>query len=159
MSRELSSGNHSVVRLALLVAVLVGCAGAQPGSATERGDAARILCEADCRRELRCGHDNPSCLPRCAGLPVQQPPVWSTSWAREVGSCIDQSTCGAQEACVFATSRRTSASAACFDAVSAEHRFCPVLNGLTDDAAERARRCYETGRDRVDRCRPRFDWK
>ena len=142
--------------------MLVACGAAQPGSDHDRGDAARILCEADCRRELRCGHDDPTCLPRCAGLPVRQPPVWSTGWAREVGGCIDKSTCAhdADEACVFATSHHTSAAEACFAAAASEHRTCPVLNGLTDDAAEKARRCYEGGGDRGgDDCMPSFDWK
>jgi len=135
---------------------VIACSASQHGSG-ETGDAAKIVCEAMCRRELRC--DQRDDCARCASLPVRNPPVWSVGWAREVAACMDRSTCAhdADESCAF-TSRRTRAAEAC----AAFHGDkCVVLEGLTPDADARVTACYQQtnpfGAD--DPCRPDFDWK
>jgi hypothetical protein len=135
------------------IILVMACGASQHGGADDRGDAARILCEAECHHDARCG--NPPDCGRCATLPVRTPPVWSAGWAREVGACMEAAACShdADEACVFATSRRTRAAVACVDA---HDRLCPVLQGLTPAADARVTACYQAGRDD---CMPPMDWK
>ena len=136
----------------VLCLVIAACGSSQHGD-NESGDAARIICEAECHREVRCGHDY-ECQ-RCEKLPVRNPPVWSAGWAREVAACMDKSSCAhdADEACVV-TARRTKAAEAC----AAKHdRMCVVLDGLTPRADAEVTACYERGDGGS--CRPPFDWK
>jgi hypothetical protein len=138
------------VRIA--IALLLACGSSQPGSAPETGDAARIICEGECKHDARCG--NPPDCARCATLPVRTPPVWSSSWAREVAACIERAPCthDAEESCIY-TSRRTKAAVACADA---HDGMCAVLEGLTPEADARITACYQRHEDN---CRPEFDWK
>jgi hypothetical protein len=143
---------------ALVIIAIAGCASSQSGSHSDDGDAARIICIAECQRFQRCGHDQPTCMPRCARLTVRNPAVWSADWARDVASCIATTECehDSEERCVFATTRHTEAADVCF-ASGDRAKLCPVLNGLTPDSTEHVRACYLAGGG--ERCVPRLDWK
>jgi len=142
----------------LVIAVVVSCSGSQPGTRADDGDAARIVCEAECHHREGCHHDKPACMSRCATLPVRSPPVWSAAWAREVGACVTSASCDhdSEEACVFSTTRHTPAADACTSA-DAGRKICPVLNGLTPAASDRVLACYQGGGG--DSCTPPLDWK
>ncbi len=139
--------------------LLAACASSPPhaNAASDAGDAARIICAAECSHEQRCAHNDPECPGRCAKLPVRHPAVWSAAWAGDIARCFAAASCehDADELCVFATSRHTAATDACYASTASERRMCPVLNGLTADAAERARACFAGRRRR----RPPADWK
>jgi len=151
-----------------LAASLVACAG--PGGAgggdstarpPERGDAANTICRAECHRNQRCGDPGSAeCLARCATLPVRDPAVWSGAWATEVASCIEAADCGhdREERCVFATTRRTEAAAACLRAAvgGKQQARCVVLQGLTPFGEQQVRACQAAGGDP---CAPPYDWK
>jgi len=143
-----------------------GKGGAQSTSDDDdrRGDAARILCEAECRRDGRCHVGDPStaCFARCQSLPVRDPPVWSAAWATEVAGCIDASACDhdADEQCVFAVHHRSRSAEDCTAKGPAYARAsdCVVLQGLAHGADDRVRACIASGAS-FDRCAPDYDWK
>jgi hypothetical protein len=147
------------LRACAIVASLAACAGA--AGRDSAGNAAQIICAAECRRSLRCGQQDLECPGRCDRLPVRRPAVWSASWADEIAHCFDTSSCAhdAEEGCVFATARRTHAAQSCASAAKMERRLCPVLNGLTDDASNRVDTCFAGDKVPPDTCLPEFDWK
>ena len=157
-----------VMLLALVVAT--GCAASKkggagaPGADESRGDAARIICEAECRRDERCHPDAPAaeCFARCPTLPVRQPPVWSAGWASEVAHCIDLAACAhdAEEGCVLASARHTALGDTCqaqAETPKAQRR-CGVLQGLTPAAEQQVQGCLRAGQT-IDACTPEYDWK
>lgn len=146
-----------------------GCAAAVPrgpdlaGVDESRGDAAKILCEAECRRELRCdGEPSEPCLARCAQMPVRTPPIWSARWATEVASCVDSAGCGhdADEVCVLSTHHHSQVGDTCRAEAQKlnDQPRCAVLQGLTPAGEEQMRACLAAGKD-VDACTPPYDWK
>ena len=162
----------------VFVGAIVACASACVGSGAgrkgsgssapavdeERGDAARIVCEAECRRDARCNVGEPSaqCFARCPTLPVRKPPVWSAAWATELAACIDAASCDhdADEACVFAPKHRSQSGEACMARVPAYARAsdCVVLQGIAPASDDAVRACIEAGHP-FDRCAPDYDWK
>ena len=84
-----------------------------------------------------------------------------TAWAGEVARCNEDAQCGhdREEACVFASKRRTKTGDACLAAAgSAKQRTrCAALQGHTPFAEERMRKCLEAGGGSD--CSPAYDWK
>jgi len=126
------------------------------------GDAARVICEAECRRKDRCKKSEPDCLSRCGTLPIREPPVWHTDWARQIGACIESAECSHddEEKCTSATDHKTQSSATCAASATSEKsmRFCEVLNGLTENADKEVDACLKGGTP-FKKCAPPFDWK
>lgn len=168
-----------VSRLVVAIAVASGavaCASAPSASAPRAsgtnasspqptaGDAARILCEGECRRSVRCGSETAAqCFPRCATLPVRSPPVWRADWANEIAACFDRIDCAhdRDERCIVHTSFHTHAAATCLASAGGGGKvaaFCQVLNGLTKDADDAANDCLRGGGG-VRSCSPAYDWK
>jgi hypothetical protein len=158
-------------RVLLGLGCAVGCAAAGPrgggGGAPQvdesRGDAAKILCEAQCRREHRCdGDPEDPCLARCKTLPVRQPPVWSAGWATEVATCIDGSSCehDADEVCVMSTHHHSGIGDACRKQAAslADQPKCAVLQGLTPEGDAQVNACTSAGKA-LEECTPPYDWK
>ncbi len=132
-----------------------------PG-ADESGNAGRIICEAECRRDDRCEKGEESCLKRCTKIPDKDPPVWSAGWARMVARCIDAADCAhdREEGCV-ATSRKSVAGDTCRAKPASsvkDQSWCSVLDGLTNWAADDAKACIDAG-GTVRECMPPLDWK
>ena len=132
------------------------------GSKPSAGDAARVICEAECRRHDRCKKPEPDCLTRCGTLPIREPPVWHTDWARQIGVCIESADCDhdSEEKCTSASDRKTHSSATCAASATSEKsiRVCQVLNGLTDGADAEVDACLKGGTP-FKKCAPPFDWK
>jgi hypothetical protein len=149
---------------------------AQNGPPSGGGDAARIICEAECRRGARCAggrssEDPRACAARCATLPVRMPPVWQTAWAGTYARCADESTCATDddERCLFmfmVQQPPNDAVQACLaagppdqrDVRTKSGRKCLVLSGLTPGASAQAAACLRSGADGKS-CMPPFDWK
>jgi hypothetical protein len=140
----------------LVLCLLADCGGAQH-AAPPAGQESRFICQAECRRDRRCGEMEADCFQRCASLPVESPPVWRGDWAHEVASCIDGTACGhdLDEGCVFSSTGHTKAAPACFAAGGGFAR-CAVLNGLTPSADAKATACFDKGGDG---CTPDMEWK
>jgi hypothetical protein len=146
--------------------------GAQPVDASG-GDAARIMCEGECRREARCRPPGSAqCMARCATLPVRSPPVWRTDWAWQYARCTDVSACStdADEQCFTAWMAQLPqgpAVRACLGVLPPEvrdfrvkvARRCLVLTGLTPGADASAAGCFQSHPDAMHSCMPPWDWK
>jgi hypothetical protein len=160
---------HPRVLALFLLGSSLACAGggASKPAATSKaggsgGDAARIICEAECRRDARCGHAETDCNARCAKLPVRSPPIWHTDWAHQIATCMDSVSCAhdADEGCFTSTDRKSTSATTCASRAtkSKELRFCDVLDGLTDDFDRSVDACLRGGGG-FDDCAPSFDWK
>jgi hypothetical protein len=141
--------------------------------ASSGGDAARIICEAECRRSARClgADDSAACFTRCPTLPVRNPPVWQADWASAFARCADQPTCGRDEdeRCLFMFMIQqppNEAVQACLssnppdqrDVRTKGGRRCLILSGLTPGASAQAAACLRSGAEGKS-CVPPFDWK
>jgi hypothetical protein len=146
------------VYLPAVLALLVSCGGVQRGGRAPAGHESGFICEAECRRDARCGDAEAGCLARCSSLPVDSPPVWRGDWASAVASCIDGSACGhdLDEGCVFAyTPVHTKSADLCYGA-GQRPGDCAVLNGLTPDADRDVAACFQKGSGD---CMPDLKWK
>lgn len=124
------------------------------------GFEARMICEAECRRDDRCRGvpppGTPACYQRCATLPVRQPPIWDIGWATNIARCLDGMACGhdLDERCIGPGPRMSQTHMAC---MQIGERFCEVYDGLTPATDAYAADCVRRGMGR--QCLPPFDWK
>jgi hypothetical protein len=134
--------------------------------------AGRVICEAECRRSIRCGHGTPpqECYARCPTLPVRNPPAWRRDFVAMVVGCMDNSTCATDddERCVIMNLAQAPADAserACFDRLPPQQRaplskagrMCTLYSGLTPGADAWFAGCLTA--PAAASCTPPLDWK
>jgi hypothetical protein len=166
---------------AAVVLLLAACgadrpAGGASASGSAAGDpyAAKSICEAECRRSIRCAHgiDPQSCYARCATLPVRNPPAWRADFTAMVVGCMDHSTCATDddERCVLlnlASATPNASERACLAFVDPSQRSvwnkrartCFLYSGVTPGADAWFSGCLQAAAPSARSCEPPLDWK